>query len=354
MAARRSRRSSGLGSLGIMDQEDPLAEFDSFRRRHARQNREIITENITRKGLIRSLQDQVSSLQADLLCKLAVRYAVSKAKEEEEAGKSPEPERLSTTPKASPRRRSPRKSKSPKASTTPTKSPCTPASSQHTPTQSSPLTPVPDTRAIAPVTMSSPPSRPSAPSPSPGASIPSCSTTSIPWSSTSGVSDVLPASTAATSPQTSNQPATQPDTDPPSLASSSSSTASAAASTSTSDAAIPAAPEDGRSRRARSSVSYKEPSLRTKMRKPDGVSSEEALGLRPRGSMLEGVRRKSALPRSTAKMDFRADKEEEAAPTPLAPAKVVKETSPKEGSKKAAGKRRAAAAATTNAAGPAV
>ncbi|BEI80228.1 hypothetical protein CcaverHIS002_0107570 [Cutaneotrichosporon cavernicola] len=336
MAARRTRRSSGLTSLGIMDQdqEDHLAEFDSFRRRHARQNREIITENITRKGLIRSLQDQVSSLQADLL--------------------SPEPDRQSTTPKASPRRRSPRKSKSPRASSTPTKSPRTPASNQHTPNQSSPLTPVPDTPAIASVTVSSLPSCPSAPSPSQRGSIPSCSTASIPWSSTSGVSDVLSASTAATSPQTSNQPATQPDTDPPSLASSSSSTTSTAALTSTSDAAIAAAPEDGRSRRARSSVSYKEPSLRTKMRKPDGVSSEEALGLRPRGSMLEGVRRKSALPRSTAKMDFRADKEEEGAPTPLAPAKVVKETLPKEGTKKAAGKRRAAATATTNAAGPAV
>jgi hypothetical protein len=95
-------------------------------------------------------------------------------------------------------------------------------------------------------------------------------------------------------------------------------------------------------------VSYKEPSLRTKMRKPDGVSSEEALGLRPRGGMLEGVRRKSALPRSTAKMDFRVDKEEgERAATPLAPTKVVKDTSPKEVAKKAPIKRRSNTTSST-------
>lgn len=44
------------------------------------------------------------------------------------------------------------------------------------------------------------------------------------------------------------------------------------------------------------------------MRKPDGMCVEEALGLRPRGSSLDpavvGVRRKSALPRSTAKGDL--------------------------------------------------
>lgn len=58
--------------------------------------------------------------------------------------------------------------------------------------------------------------------------------------------------------------------------------------------------EGGRSRRARTSVSYKEPSLRKKMRKPDGVGVEDVLG--GKRILDTGVRRKSALPRSAAKI----------------------------------------------------
>lgn len=64
--------------------------------------------------------------------------------------------------------------------------------------------------------------------------------------------------------------------------------------------------EGGRSRRTRSSVSYKEPSLRKKMRKPDGVGVEDVLGGSASGGgkriLDTGVRRKSALPRSAAKI----------------------------------------------------
>lgn len=58
--------------------------------------------------------------------------------------------------------------------------------------------------------------------------------------------------------------------------------------------------EGGRSRRTRTSVSYKEPSLRKKMRKPDGVGVEDVLG--GKRILDTGVRRKSALPRSAAKI----------------------------------------------------
>ncbi|BEI88034.1 uncharacterized protein CcaverHIS019_0107520 [Cutaneotrichosporon cavernicola] len=344
MAARRTRRSSGLTSLGIMDQdqEDHLAEFDSFRRRHARQNREIITENITRKGLIRSLQDQVSSLQADLLSARRQNAALTRQlacfrddaaaldaiieavpKLESRAGPSEHDAKSLTAPQE------------PAQDELHAHEIAAHAGLEPTYTQPE-LTPHAGARHARDRVRD-------------GVEPAELPVRAVPLSKR-----VHPVLLNGINPLVLNVRTTQPDTDPPSLASSSSSTTSTAALTSTSDAAIAAAPEDGRSRRARSSVSYKEPSLRTKMRKPDGVSSEEALGLRPRGSMLEGVRRKSALPRSTAKMDFRADKEEEGAPTPLAPAKVVKETLPKEGTKKAAGKRRAAATATTNAAGPAV
>lgn len=62
--------------------------------------------------------------------------------------------------------------------------------------------------------------------------------------------------------------------------------------------------EGGRvSRRARGSVNYKEPSLRKKMRKPDGMAVDEALGVRSHvAAAVTGVRRKSALPRSAAKL----------------------------------------------------
>lgn len=64
----------------------------------------------------------------------------------------------------------------------------------------------------------------------------------------------------------------------------------------------PAEEEGGRSRRTRTSVSYKEPSLRKKMRKPDGVGVEDVLGGK---RMIDtGVRRKSALPRSAAKVSL--------------------------------------------------
>lgn len=65
------------------------------------------------------------------------------------------------------------------------------------------------------------------------------------------------------------------------------------------------APEEGRTaRRARGSVvSYKEPSLRTKMRKPDGTEMDDVLGVINRAEpAVTGVRRKSALPRSTARL----------------------------------------------------
>ncbi|KLT44305.1 hypothetical protein CC85DRAFT_283814, partial [Cutaneotrichosporon oleaginosum] len=451
MATRRSRRSSGLGAV----EHDELAEFDTFRRRHARQNRDIIAENITRKGLIRSLQDQVASLQAELLSaqrqnaaltrELATlrdtsgaldaiiaavphlirlrgtlvpaprrarrsmhaapraaasgppplgvlpevdedtprRYShASQASTDSFASPSPRrtprrrrrresglfPPQLaatpephdeeeveavvtpvkqikkspvaveSTTPKASPRRRRRSPRKSPRASTTPVTSPLTPAPEEPGAT----TLPSPPPKPI----ISSAPSFSSAASALAAAFSPSSTVTSA--SDNAGVA-----------------PAAAPDThdaeeppDPPSLASSTSSV--------TPTSPTESAPEDGRARRARSSVSYKEPSLRTKMRKPDGVSSEEALGLRPRGSMLEGVRRKSALPRSTAKLDFRVEKDEEApipepkpkSPTnpitttaPLAPSRIVKEAPLKEGSKKAPVKRRSNAIATTGATG---
>ncbi|GMK54705.1 hypothetical protein CspeluHIS016_0112910 [Cutaneotrichosporon spelunceum] len=322
MAARRSRRSSGLGTM----EDDSLAEFETFRRRHARQNREIITENITRKGLIRSLQDQVATLQADLLSERRQKAALSR----EIASLRDNAASLDAIIGAVPQlMRSPRKSKSPTAST-PTRSPRTPASASSV-QMSSPLTPAPGSPA-------SEPSTPSVPS------LPSSSTVSTSTAAAPASPVPLPQSKAQ-----ANDPA--PLT--VALTTSTTSTSPAVSVTSASPALSTPAPEDGRSRRARTSVSYKEPSLRTKMRKPDGVSSEEALGLRPRGSMLEGVRRKSALPRSSAKMDFRAEDEER--PTPL-PSAVVVETAPKEaskeitkeGGKKAVGKRRATPATSAS------
>lgn len=219
----------------------------------------------------------------------------------------------------------------------------TPAST--TPT-SSPLTPAPEPSPTSAPTPSSAPSLTSAPS---SASTLAASVTVSASSTSTAATSLMEPSPLALSTDPAASPASQqtarasdaPTADPLSFASPTSSIATSAVST-----VAESAPEDGRSRRARSSVSYKEPSLRTKMRKPDGVSSEEALGLRPRGSMLEGVRRKSALPRSTAKIDFRADKEGERASTPLAPTKAVKDTSPKEGNKKAAAKRRSTATST--------
>ncbi|WWD16794.1 hypothetical protein CI109_101226 [Kwoniella shandongensis] len=77
MSQRQGRRSSGLPPLGgggggmLFDKpETVLTEtqrFEDFRRRHAKQNKEIILDNVNRKTAIKSLQDDIASLQAELL-----------------------------------------------------------------------------------------------------------------------------------------------------------------------------------------------------------------------------------------------------------------------------------------------
>ncbi|WOO78939.1 uncharacterized protein LOC62_02G002478 [Vanrija pseudolonga] len=73
MSQRRSRRSFGPpdtseGGSGAGDATTTqLQQFDDFRRRHSRQNREIISENITRKGSMNNLQGQIAELKVELL-----------------------------------------------------------------------------------------------------------------------------------------------------------------------------------------------------------------------------------------------------------------------------------------------
>ncbi|KAL1410216.1 hypothetical protein Q8F55_004221 [Vanrija albida] len=73
MSQRRSRRSFGPpdssdGGSGSGDASTTqLQQFDDFRRRHSRQNREIISENINRKSTMNSLQAQIAELKVELL-----------------------------------------------------------------------------------------------------------------------------------------------------------------------------------------------------------------------------------------------------------------------------------------------
>lgn len=174
----------------------------------------------------------------------------------------------STTPKTTPKRR-----KSSPGCESPSHSRrLTAAASAASPTAtSSPLTPISD---------SEPTRRALAPARSVSAATPL----------TSGPSDASSSSTPGSAPSTT------PASSTPSAPSTSATTATPPSSALSLSATSAASEDDGpRSRRARSSVSYKEPSLRTKMRKPDGVSLDAA---------IVGVRRKSALPRSTAKPDL--------------------------------------------------
>ncbi|KIR52218.1 hypothetical protein I315_05168 [Cryptococcus gattii Ru294] len=74
MSQRQGRRSTGPAPLpqqtsqerrdqGFIEQQ----KFDDFRRRHREQNKDIILDNVERKKIIKTLQDEISILQNELL-----------------------------------------------------------------------------------------------------------------------------------------------------------------------------------------------------------------------------------------------------------------------------------------------
>ncbi|KAL0242221.1 hypothetical protein I308_105850 [Cryptococcus tetragattii IND107] len=74
MSQRQGRRSTGPAPLpqqtsqerrdqGFVEQQ----KFDDFRRRHREQNKDIILDNVERKKIIKTLQDEISILQNELL-----------------------------------------------------------------------------------------------------------------------------------------------------------------------------------------------------------------------------------------------------------------------------------------------
>ncbi|WWC68958.1 uncharacterized protein I206_102894 [Kwoniella pini CBS 10737] len=68
MAQRQGRRSLGLAPLpGLGDELTEAQRFEDFRRRHSKQNKEIIVDNVTRKNMVKSLQDDIHKLNIELL-----------------------------------------------------------------------------------------------------------------------------------------------------------------------------------------------------------------------------------------------------------------------------------------------
>nr|XP_019049945.1 hypothetical protein I302_00365 [Kwoniella bestiolae CBS 10118]OCF28875.1 hypothetical protein I302_00365 [Kwoniella bestiolae CBS 10118] len=72
MAQRQGRRSLGLAPLpGLPTKADngltDAQRFEDFRRRHSKQNKDIIIDNVSRKTIIKGLQDDIAALHTELL-----------------------------------------------------------------------------------------------------------------------------------------------------------------------------------------------------------------------------------------------------------------------------------------------
>ncbi|WWC87556.1 uncharacterized protein L201_002446 [Kwoniella dendrophila CBS 6074] len=70
MAQRQGRRSLGLAPLPGISEGGTLTDtqkFEDFRRRHSKQNKEIILDNVTRKTMIKGLQDDIAKLHVELI-----------------------------------------------------------------------------------------------------------------------------------------------------------------------------------------------------------------------------------------------------------------------------------------------
>ncbi|WWC98886.1 hypothetical protein V866_005780 [Kwoniella sp. B9012] len=72
MAQRQGRRSLGLAPLpGLPTKVDngltEAQKFEDFRRRHSKQNKDIILDNVSRKSMIKGLQDDIAALHTELL-----------------------------------------------------------------------------------------------------------------------------------------------------------------------------------------------------------------------------------------------------------------------------------------------
>ncbi|OCF42561.1 hypothetical protein I317_03677 [Kwoniella heveanensis CBS 569] len=74
MSQRQGRRSLGLAPLHSSDDGGPTEQqkYEEFRKKHSRQNRDIIMDNISRKAIIKGLQDDIAKLHRDV-------YAVKQA-----------------------------------------------------------------------------------------------------------------------------------------------------------------------------------------------------------------------------------------------------------------------------------
>ncbi|OCF78350.1 hypothetical protein I204_00288 [Kwoniella mangroviensis CBS 8886] len=72
MAQRQGRRSLGLAPLpGLPCRGDAglteAQKFEDFRRRHSKQNKDIILDNVSRKSMIKGLQDDIAAFHTELL-----------------------------------------------------------------------------------------------------------------------------------------------------------------------------------------------------------------------------------------------------------------------------------------------
>ncbi|ODO06258.1 hypothetical protein L198_01490 [Cryptococcus wingfieldii CBS 7118] len=105
MSTRQGRRSLGLPPLNpqtLENKKEPgfveQQKFDDFRRRHREQNREVIITNVEHKRLIKSLQDEITLLQNELLDvrreKLTVQAKVNKMERDNLRLRTPEVMRL--------------------------------------------------------------------------------------------------------------------------------------------------------------------------------------------------------------------------------------------------------------------
>ncbi|ODO09330.1 hypothetical protein I350_02930 [Cryptococcus amylolentus CBS 6273] len=101
MSTRQGRRSLGLPPLNpqtLENKKEPgfveQQKFDDFRRRHREQNREVIITNVEHKRLIKSLQDEITLLQNELLDvrreKLTVQAKVNKMERDNLRLRTPE------------------------------------------------------------------------------------------------------------------------------------------------------------------------------------------------------------------------------------------------------------------------
>ncbi|TYJ53542.1 hypothetical protein B9479_005811 [Cryptococcus floricola] len=101
MSTRQGRRSLGLPPLNpqtLENKKEPgfveQQKFDDFRRRHREQNREVIITNVEHKRLIKSLQDEITLLQNELLDvrreKLTVQAKVNKMERDNLKLRTPE------------------------------------------------------------------------------------------------------------------------------------------------------------------------------------------------------------------------------------------------------------------------